>query len=65
MLGALRAPFEHLWGHITVFVALLFFGRFVRCVFLTFRLPRDVQMLVGGMRAALWGIGETTFRLHD
>ena len=39
-LGALRTPFGHLWDHITMFFPLLFLSRFLRCVFLTFRLPR-------------------------
>ncbi len=40
ILDALRAPFRHLWGHITAVFLLPIFSRFLRCVFITFRLPR-------------------------
>ena len=39
-LRALRTPFGHLWDHITMFFPLLIFSGFLRCAFLTFRLPR-------------------------
>ena len=40
VLGALRAPFRHLWGHITAVFLLLIFSRYLRCIFITFRVPR-------------------------
>jgi hypothetical protein len=48
ILGALRHPFRPLWGHITAVFPLLIFSRFLRCVFITFRLPRGVPKKVGG-----------------
>ena len=42
ILGALRAPFRPQWGHITAVFLLPIFNRFLRCVFITFRLPRGV-----------------------
>ena len=52
ILAALRAPFRPLWDHITAVCLLLIFSQFVRCVFITFRLPRGVPIKVGGTGAA-------------
>ena len=40
ILDAVGTPFGRLWGHMAPFFPLVISSRFLRCVFLTFRLPQ-------------------------